>query len=179
MADDSLQAGTDTIHTDHVTTLNGAAVTQSATSPKVQVVKLAYGDDGVARHVSDAFPLPTMAIDASLGVQATAAAAAAVTLTLPAPAAGLFQHITEVRVVLYNTAARTGSATPVLVTTTNLPGTPSYVLPSAGAVGTIDRIHDDFTFPIKAAAAATAVTFVAPATTGVIWRLTAFYYNAA
>ncbi len=58
MADDTLQTGSDMIATDHVTTLNGAAVTQSATSPKVQRVKVAYGDDGTSRDVSDLFPLP-------------------------------------------------------------------------------------------------------------------------
>lgn len=60
MADDTVQTGTDTIATDHVTTLNGAAVTQSATSPKVQRVKVTFGDDNTARDASAAFPLPTV-----------------------------------------------------------------------------------------------------------------------
>ncbi len=84
MADDTLQSGTDTIATDHVTTLNGVAVTQTATSPKVQRTKTTFGDDGTSRDVSAAFPLPVAeqvtpaatgtitATDAILGVHAGA-----------------------------------------------------------------------------------------------------------
>lgn len=60
MADDTLQSGTDTIATDHVSTLNGAAITPGATTPKVQRVKVTFGDDGTARDASTAFPLPTV-----------------------------------------------------------------------------------------------------------------------
>lgn len=60
MADDTPQAGTDVIATDHVTTLNGAAIVLGATTPKVIRVKAAFGDDGTARDVSAAFPLPVV-----------------------------------------------------------------------------------------------------------------------
>ena len=53
MADDSLQTGTDTIATDHVTLLNGVA----STVPKVQRVKVGYGDDGTHRDTSTAYPV--------------------------------------------------------------------------------------------------------------------------
>lgn len=113
------------------------------------------------------------------GVTAVGAAGAAVTLTLPAPGAGLFHYITELRIELYNTAARTGGATPVTVTSTNLPGTPAWTFPSAGAVGTIvEQIQQLSGNPLKSSTANTASTIVGPATTSVIWRLLCFYYTA-
>lgn len=54
MADNTPQSGTDTIATDDVTTLNGAA----SSGVKVQRVKVAFGDDGAARDASAVFPLP-------------------------------------------------------------------------------------------------------------------------
>jgi hypothetical protein len=121
---------------------------------------------------------PTPAPVATAGVTATGAAGAAVTLTLPAPGAGLFHHIVSLEVTAYNTAARTGTATPVLATTTNLPGAPVVTLPSAGAVGATDRYSLPIAAPLKATAAATATTVVCPATASVIWRVTATYYTA-
>lgn len=63
MADDTLQSGADTIATDHVTTLNGAAITLSPTTPKVQRVKVAFGDDGISRDSSFLFPFPVITPD--------------------------------------------------------------------------------------------------------------------
>lgn len=116
---------------------------------------------------------------ATAAVTAVGAAGAAVTLTLPAPAAGQSHHLVSLEVTLFNSAARTGSATPVTVTTTNLPGNPALTFPSAGAIGTVDRYVMPRDAPLKAAAAATATTVVCPATTGVLWRVTATYYTAA
>ena len=108
-------------------------------------------------------------------VTAVGAAGAAVTLTLPAGGAGRFHYITSIELILYNTAARTGGATPVTVTTTNLPGTPAFTFPSAGAVGTIERRELEPSFPLRSAAANTATTIVCPATTSVIWRVNVVY----
>lgn len=46
--------GGDTIATDDLTTLNGGA----STGVKVQRVKVMFGDDGIARDASQAFPFP-------------------------------------------------------------------------------------------------------------------------
>lgn len=114
----------------------------------------------------------------TLCVTATGAAAAAVTLTLPAAGAGLFHYITFIRVQVYNTAARTGGATPVLVTTTNLPGSPVWTRASAGAVGTVEIQEDVLAGnPLKSSTANVATTIVCPATTSVIWRVTVHYYT--
>ena len=167
--------------TDNVTITPGSGATIAADivgGVHVQRVKNAFGGDGVATDVSQADPLPVTQEAATLHVTATGAAAAAVTATLPAPGAGLFHYITALEVVLYNTAARTGSATPVLVTTTNLPGTPAFTFPSAGAVGSVERRQHEFPSPLKSAVANTATTIVGPATTAVIWRINVTSFTA-
>ena len=112
-------------------------------------------------------------------VTAVGAAAAAVTLTLPAPGAGLRQYMTYLSINRFASALLTAAAAPVTVTTTNLPGSLAF---SFGAEalpqGELDRWREDFAYPLAAAAQNTAVTVVCPATTGVIWRVTAGYYVA-
>lgn len=115
----------------------------------------------------------------TLSVTNTAATGVACTLTLPAPGASLFQYITNIDIELYATAARTGGATPVIVTSTNIPGTPSWNFPTAQAIGTIDRQKIQLERPLKASAANTAVTIVAPIATTGLWRITAYYYTGA
>lgn len=115
----------------------------------------------------------------SLAVTATGAAAAAVTLTLPAPGAGLRQYLTYLRITKFAAAALTAAATPVLVTTTNLPGSPVFSLPADAALqGTVFAYQEDFAYPLMANAQNTALTVVAPATTGVLWRITGGYFVA-
>lgn len=112
-------------------------------------------------------------------VTATGAAGAAVTLTLPAPGVGLRQYLTFLRIVRFASALLTAAATPVVVTTTNLPGALAFSLPAEAAPqGTLTPFTEDFGYPLMASAQNTAVTIVAPLTTGVLWRLTAGYYVA-
>lgn len=113
----------------------------------------------------------------TLLVTNTGAAAAAVTLTLPAPGAGLRQYLTYLRITRFAAAALTAAATPVLITTTNVPGSLAFTGPAdAAAQGvTTPIVAEDFAFPLMASAQNTAMTFVCPATTGVIWRATAAY----
>jgi hypothetical protein len=109
----------------------------------------------------------------------TAAIGVAATLTLGAPGAGLRQYITYLSINRFAGAVLTPAATPVLVTTTNLPGTLVFSIPiEAAAQGTIDRYREDFAYPLAASAQNSSVTIVAPIVTGVIWRLTAGYYVA-
>lgn len=112
-------------------------------------------------------------------VTAVGAAGAAVTLTLPAPGAGLRQYLTYLSINRFATALLTAAAAPVTVTTTNLPGSLAFSLAAdAAAQGTLDRWREDFSFPLASSALNTATTIVCPATTGVIWRVTAGYYIA-
>lgn len=119
-------------------------------------------------------------ITSSIGT-AVGAAGAAVTLTIASPGAGLRHYLTYLAIVRHNgtASALTASATPVTCTTTNLPGSLAFTRASdALAAGAADHWREDFTFPLMSVAQATATTIVCPATTGVIWRVTAGYYIA-
>lgn len=115
----------------------------------------------------------------TLCVTNTAAAAAACTLTLPA-ILGQFHYISHLTITRYATAAVTGTATPILVTSTNLPGSPVWTFARAQAIGTTDI--QTLVLPgaaLKSSVANTATTIVCPATASVLWRITATYYGAA
>lgn len=112
-------------------------------------------------------------------VTVTAVSGAIATLSLPAPGVGLRQYITYISINRFAAAVLVPAATPVLVTTTNLPGTLVFSFPAeAAAQGTMDRLREDFAYPVAASAQNTAVTVVGTATAGVIWRITAAYYIA-
>lgn len=107
---------------------------------------------------------------------ATAAAGATITLSLPA-VTGLRHYLDFIKVRRSATAALTPSATPVLVTTTNLPGSPVFTFGSdAGGVGVDQEQSLDFGGAgLAASAAGTATTIVCPAYAGVVWRVNASY----
>lgn len=110
-------------------------------------------------------------------VTAVGTAGAALTLTLPAPPGGLRHYLSFLQVNRFAAALLTAAATPVTVTTTNLPGSLAYSFEAdAAAQGTMVRQREDFQFPLSATTQATATTIVCPATTGVIWRATAGYF---
>lgn len=113
---------------------------------------------------------------ATLMVTATAAVSTAVTATLPA-VAGLRHHIDRISVVRSATAALTASATPVVVTTTNIPGTPALTFGSdAAGIGVDKELILDFGGAgISASTAGAATTVVCPVYTGVIWRINVAY----
>jgi hypothetical protein len=117
-------------------------------------------------------------VGTTISITATAAISTGITLTLAAPAAGLFHYISLIQMSLFAGAALTPAAAPVLVTTTNLNGNPTYDWNNAGAQGTITYREVSPAIPIKSAVAATATTIVAPVLTGGIWRLTAYYFVA-
>ena len=107
------------------------------------------------------------------------AAGAATTLTLASPGAGLRHYLTYLSINRFASAALTAAATPVTITTTNLPGALAFTFPADGlALGSMDRWREDFAYPIAASAQGTATTIVCPATTSVIWRVTAGFYVA-
>ncbi len=109
-----------------------------------------------------------------LGVTATGAAAAAVTLTLPA-VASQFHYISHIEITKYCTLAITGTATPVLVTTTNLAGNPVFTFDTAQAIGTSLNRNYEPSSELRSAVVNTATTIVCPATTNVIWRVNVWY----
>lgn len=113
----------------------------------------------------------------TLFVTATGLVSAAVTATIPA-VAGLRIYLDSVTVTRSATAALTASATPVLVTTTNLPGTPALTLGADAAGIGIDKVVtlDTGTGGLAAVTLGTAVTIVCPVYTGVIWRVNVAYH---
>jgi hypothetical protein len=109
----------------------------------------------------------------------TAAVSTAATLTLASPGAGLRHYITYLRIVKFASTALTAAAAPVVVTTTNIPGSLAFTLPAdAAPQGSVFAYQEDFSYPLATSAQNTATTIVAPLTTGVIWRITAGYYVA-
>lgn len=114
---------------------------------------------------------------ADLYVTNTAASGVAVTLTLPA-APSLFHFITRMEIKRFAASLLTAGATPVIVTTTNLNSRALSIPADAAMAGTMFSENIEAPLPIKAAVAGTATTIVAPATTGVIWRISASYYTS-
>ncbi len=106
----------------------------------------------------------------------TAATGVAATLTLPA-VAGLRHHLDFIKIVRSPTALLTAAAAPVVVTTTNLPGSPAFTFGQDAAAQGVDReVSRDFGGTgLAAVAVGTATTIVCPAYTGVIWRVEASY----
>lgn len=115
---------------------------------------------------------------ADLSVTVTAATATAATLTLPA-VTGMFHYITRLELERHTSALLAAGATPVLITTTNMPGTRVFSVPAdAAAAGSVWTRVLEPASPLRSTASGTATTFVAPLTAGVIWRMTADYYVA-
>jgi hypothetical protein len=105
------------------------------------------------------------------------AVGAATTLTLAAPGSGLRHYLTYLSINRFAAAVLTASATPVTVTTTNLPGALAFTFEAdAAALGTMIRTREEYGYPLVASAPNTATTIVCPATPGVIWRITAGFY---
>lgn len=121
---------------------------------------------------------PVQVQSSVLVITATAATGVAVTATLPAVAAQ-FHYISFIEVVKYFTAANAASATPLVVTTTNIPGSLAFTLGQPlGTIGTTDRMIHAPNSPIHSSTVNTATTIVCPATTGIIWRINVYYFTA-
>lgn len=118
-------------------------------------------------------------VSAPLTVSTTAATGVGVTVTLPAVAAQ-FHQITLIEITKYFTVANAASATPLVVTTTNLPGSLAFTFGQPlGTVGTTDNRLYNPGNPLQSSVVNTATTIVCPATTGIIWRVNVVYYTGA
>lgn len=116
--------------------------------------------------------------DSTLSVTATGLTGAAVTATLAA-VAGQFHRISSLEIMAYTTLARVGVAAPVLVTSTNLPGSNAWTFATAAVIGSTDTKYFTFSNPYKSTVVNTATTIVCPATLSIIWRVNVVYYSAA
>ena len=121
-------------------------------------------------------PIPT-----TTTATATGTSGAAVTLTIASGGIGLFHYINRLVIERHTSALLTAAATPTIVTTTNLSGSLAFSIPAdAAPQGQIYReVIEMGGNPLKSTTAATATTIVCPVTTGVIWRVTAYYYVGA
>jgi hypothetical protein len=76
VADNTAQTGNATIAADDLATLNGAA----STGVLAQRVKVGYGDDGVFRDASDAYPFPVRRTTDTATLTSVAASVTSVTV---------------------------------------------------------------------------------------------------
>jgi hypothetical protein len=112
---------------------------------------------------------------AAISVTATGTSGSAVTLTLPANPAS-FHYIDTIQITRYAAVAIVGTATPIVVTTTNIPGNLAFTFATALALGSIDS--QSLISPsdgLKSTVINTNTTIVCPATTSVIWRVNVLY----
>lgn len=114
---------------------------------------------------------------ATLAVTNTGASGAAVTLTIPA-VASQFHYLTLIEIRQYAVAGLTGGATPVVVTSTNLPGSPAWTFKTVLPIGDTEAQIYVPTTPLRSSVVNTNTTIVCPATTNVIWRVNVHYIAA-
>lgn len=147
---------------------------------RARVTAYTSGSATTFLSVSNALYDPLMwGVTTSNSVTTVGTAGAATTLTIPSPGAGLRNYLTYLSINRFATALLTAGAAPVTVTTTNLPGSLAFSFAAdAAAAGSLDRWREDFSFPFASSAQNTATTIVCPATTNVIWRVTAGFYVA-
>lgn len=167
----ALPTGTNSIG--QVTANAGANLNTSALA--LESTQVAASNKLPSVLVNDRMKVEMIPVPNNLGVTAVGTAAQAVTLTLPAVAAQ-FHYIDAVEITMYSSSARTGNATPVTCTSTNLPVAHAWTWSTAAPIGSSEtRQLFNANRPIRSAAVNTATTIVCPATTGVIWRMNAVY----
>jgi hypothetical protein len=153
-------------------------VVPTQNNPTSLRMQLGDATNNTAVTALNALKVDTSTTASSLAVTATGATGVAVTATLPAVAAQ-FHYITLIEITKYFTAANAASATPLIVTTTNLPGSVAYTFGQPlGTIGTPDERIYNMSSPLKSSVVNTATTIVCPATTGIIWRVNVYYYAA-
>lgn len=100
-------------------------------------------------------------------------------LTIANPGVGLRNYITSISINRFAAALLVAAATPVLVTTTNIPGSLVYSFAAeALAAGALDRMREEYSRPLASTAQNAATVITCPPTTNVIWRVTAGYFVA-
>ena len=117
---------------------------------------------------------------APLIVTATAAVNTASTATIPL-GAGNFHYIVLVELVKLYSVVGVAAAGGVIITSTNLPGTPAWTTEQAViAAGNAPKVIQwQPGIPIKSLAAGVNTTFVAPQQLQTIWRWNIVYYVGA
>jgi hypothetical protein len=145
----------------------------TAYTPAVTALVTLNASIGVSEIIAK--PIPS-----SLTATATGLSGAGVTLTITSGGTGLYHYITYLRIDKFAVGLLVAGATPVVVTTTNIPGALAFSFPADAALqGTMYPILITPSNPLKSTTAGTNTTIVCPATTNIIWRVTAVYYVSA
>ena len=165
------------------TTLNGQYIVGVSGWRRFRVRVAGYtsGNVTVAIRASGAdFAIYARPVPNTLMVTVTAAANAIATLTLPAAGVGLFHYISYLNCRRHSTAVLAGTAT-LIITSTNLPGTPAWSNGNAMiAGGTVEDVNYQASQPLKSLVANTATTIVMPAAgAAVLNRINCAYYVGA
>ena len=146
---------------------------------RVRLTTYATGNLGVSITSDSCTPINPYVRDqkaSTLLVTAVAASGVATAVSLPA-VAGMRHYVDFINVTFSPTAATTASATPVTVTTANLPGNPAITvgLKTREIGDYFERALDFGASGLSATAAGTATSVSCPAITGVISRVTVVY----
>lgn len=135
----------------------------------------------VTTKVHAAYNPWSVAVAPSVTISSTSAAAAGALVTITtAPNSGPFStglntYLSHIHIEYYATGTLTGGATPVVCTTTNLPGNPSFKFPTAEATG-VELIEDmDFSNPIQTTSPGN-ITISCPGTASTLWNIVATYF---
>jgi len=124
---------------------------------------------------------PTSKKSVSTNVQtATGAVNTAVTCTLAGAGVNLFHYITKITVDKLYSVLGVAAGAGVIITTTNILGTPSFTTQQlASAPGTVVRVVDeDFAGDgLRSNVANTSTTIVCPAQLQTIWRINVYFYT--
>ena len=160
------------------TQITGGTVALSGSMTGVQINGIGAGVELPARLAAGATYYVISKPADSVTSMNSSAAGVGFTVTLTAGAAGLFHYIAYVEVVKYVATAIVASATPLSLATTNWRGNNPILMRNVGAVADAEVILYQPPAPLRATAAATATTINLPATTGVIWSVTVYYYTA-
>ena len=117
---------------------------------------------------------------ATLAVTATAAVNTAVTASLPA-VVGQFHCIVALQVQKLYSVVGVAAGAGIIITTTNLPGTPAFTTEQlASAAGTVVTVVNFApTTPLRSSVSNTATTVVCPAQLQTIWRINVWYFPKA
>lgn len=118
-------------------------------------------------------------LPAALLVTATAAVNTGVTVTLPA-VANSFHYVVGIEIVKLYSVIGVAAGAGVIITSTNLPGTPAWTTEQiAAAAGNAPKVVSWFPpSPIRSNVVNTNTTIVCPAQLQTIWRVNVLYYAA-
>jgi hypothetical protein len=147
---------------------------------RIRIRAVAYTSGNLTCNIvsddNDTFNQALVTKPSTLIISTTAASGATLTATLNA-VAGLRHVIDFIKITRSATAVGTASATPTVITTTNLPGALALTMGlDAFAIGTDKELNVDFgSTGLAATALSTNTTIVCPVVTGALWRINIGY----